>query len=346
MNKHVIIPIFIPHVGCPHDCVFCNQDSITGELREEYEKITGDFVSKTIREYLETIDRKITTVEVSFFGGTFTAIDLRKQKELLAAAKKAKDSGIIDGIRLSTRPDYINLPIMENLKFYGVDTIELGVQSLDPTVLKLAKRGYEKEMVALASKLIKSFGMTLGHQLMVGLPGDTEEKDLLSALESIAMKPDLVRIYPALVIRDTEMEKAYLDGTYEPYTLERAIKITWEMIKAYEENNIKVIRVGLQPTEEISLDAEVLAGPFHPSFRELAESYGLNQRISKEGYDNMEIIIGERDLSTLYAAGKKYFKAMNGDKNIKVTVVPGRLKEKIEIKSSEKGGSCHVSKIN
>jgi histone acetyltransferase (RNA polymerase elongator complex component) len=333
-------------VGCPHDCIFCNQDSITGELREEYNKITGDFVSKTIREYLETIDRKITTVEVSFFGGTFTAIDLRKQKELLAAAKKAKDLRLIDGIRLSTRPDYINLSIMENLKFYGVDTIELGVQSLDSNVLKLAKRGYEKEVVALASKLIKSFGMVLGHQLMVGLPGDTEEKDLLSVKESIAMKPDLVRIYPALVIRDTQMEKDYLEGTYEPYDFERAIKITWAMMNSYEENNVKIIRVGLQPTKEISLEAEVLAGPFHPSFRELAQSYGLNQRISKEVGDNMEIIIGEKDLSTLYAGGKKYFKTINGHKNITVTVVPGRLKAKIEIKYNEKGGNCHVSKIN
>ncbi len=343
MTKHVIIPIFIPHVGCPHDCVFCNQGTITGQLRDEYEKITGEFVLNTIEEYLETIDRLNTTVEVSFFGGTFTAIDLRKQKELLAAAKKAKDLGLIQGIRLSTRPDYINLPIMHNLKTYGVDTVELGVQSLDSQVLKLAKRGYSPDVVVSASKMIKDFGMVLGHQLMLGLPGDSEEKDLKSVRESIAMKPDLVRIYPALVIKDTEMEKEYLEGRFEPYDLEEAVRISWSMMKAYEENGVKIIRVGLQPTKEISLEGEVLAGPFHPAFRELAESYGLNQIIKEEKEDNLEVIIGEKDLSTLYAGGKRYFKGMNGHKKIKVIVVPGRLKEKIKInhRSRERGNlSC------
>lgn len=342
MNKHVIIPIFIPHVGCPHDCIFCNQDAITGKLREEYEKITGDFVSKTIEEYLETIDRSITTVEVSFFGGTFTAIDRKKQIELLSAAKEAKDQGLIDGIRLSTRPDYINLPIMNTLKTYGVDTVELGVQSLDPEVLRLSKRGYEKEAVVLASKLIKEFNMVLGHQLMVGLPGDTYEKDMLSTKDSIAMKPDLVRIYPALVIKDTEMERDFLEGTYEPYDLEKAISICSIMMKVYEENDIKVIRVGLQPTKEIRLGADVLAGPFHPAFRELAQSYGLNQLIAMEKSHDFTLVIGEKDLSTLYAGRKKYFTAFNGDKNITVTVVPGRLKEKIKIIRQEKRGklSC------
>jgi len=173
MNKHRIIPIFIPHVGCPHDCVFCNQAKITGQLREDYEKITGEYVRETIERYLETIDRKETTVEVSFFGGTFTAINLKKQKELLQAAEKAKKEGLIDYIRLSTRPDYISLPIMNHLKSYGVDIVELGVQSMDDEVLKLSKRGYESSVVYHASKLIKDFKMTLGHQLMIGLPGDT-----------------------------------------------------------------------------------------------------------------------------------------------------------------------------
>ncbi len=344
MTKHVIIPIFIPHVGCPHDCIFCNQSTITGQLKEEYEKITGEFVLNKIEEYLETIDRLNTTVEVSFFGGTFTAIDLRKQRELLAAAKKAKDLGLIQGIRLSTRPDYITLPIMHHLKFYGVDTVELGVQSLDPQVLKLAKRGYLKDVVAIASKMVKDFGMVLGHQLMLGLPGDTEEKDLQSVRESVAMKPDLVRIYPALVIKDTEMEKDYLEGRFEPYDLDKALRISWAMMKTYEENGVKIIRVGLQPTKEISLEGEVLAGPFHPAFRELAESYGLNQIIFEEKEDNLEILIGEKDLSTLYGGGKKYFNGVNGHKKILVTVVPGRLKERIQIKrKTEKGGICHVS---
>ena len=338
MNKHRIIPIFIPHVGCPHDCVFCNQAKITGQLREDYEKITGGYVLETIKSYLETIDRRETTVEVSFFGGTFTAISLKKQKELLQAAHYAKEEGLIDYIRLSTRPDYISLPIMNHLKSYGVDVVELGVQSMDDEVLKLSRRGYEKNVVYHASKLIKDFGMTLGHQLMIGLPGDTREKDFLSVLESIKMEPDLVRIYPALVIKDTEMEEAYLQGTYSPYSLDEAVEISAMMMKQYEDHGIKVIRIGLQPTEEISDKADVIAGPFHPAIRELAESFLLVKRMEETKSKKVEVKVGERDLSKLYAGGKKYFRPLLEKMEILVTVVPGRLQETIEIRSYDERG--------
>lgn len=338
MNKHRIIPIFIPHVGCPHDCVFCNQAKITGQLREDYEKITGEYVRETIERYLETIDRSETTVEVSFFGGTFTAINLKKQKELLHAAEKAKEEGLIEYIRLSTRPDYISLPIMNHLKSYGVDIVELGVQSMDDEVLKLSKRGYEKNIVYQASKLIKDFGMILGHQLMIGLPGDTREKDFLSVRESIKMGPDLVRIYPALVIKDTEMEEAYLKGTYRPYSLDEAVEISALMMKQYEDHGIKVIRIGLQPTEEISDNADVIAGPFHPAIRELAESFLLAKRMEETEEQKVDVRIGEKDLSKLYAGGKRYFRPLLEKMEIRVNVVPGRLKETIEIRSYDERG--------
>lgn len=331
MSKHRIIPIFIPHVGCPHDCVFCNQAKITGQLRAEYDQITGESVRETIERYLETIDRSQSTVEVSFFGGTFTAINLKKQKELLAAAKKAKSDGCIDFIRLSTRPDYINLPIMDHLKSYGVDIVELGVQSMDEDVLKRSRRGYDKKAVYQASRLIREFGMTLGHQLMIGLPGDTREKDFLSLQESIAMKPDLVRIYPALVIKDTEMEEAFLSGDYQPYGLDEAVEIAALMMQEYEKNDIRVIRIGLQPTEEINENADVIAGPFHPSIRELAESYLLIKRISETMYEEMEVVIGEKDLSRLYAGGKRYFRPLLEEKKVHVKVVPDKCKNIIEI---------------
>lgn len=335
MPKHVIIPIFIPHVGCPHDCVFCNQAKITGQLKEEYDKITGSYVRKTIEAYLETVDRGNTTVEVSFFGGTFTAIDLRKQKELLESARMAKEEGLIDYIRLSTRPDYINLTIMNHLKGYTVDIIELGVQSLSQDVLDAAKRGYKKEAVKLASALIKSFGMTLGHQLMVGLPLDTEEKDMMSLRESIEMKPELVRIYPALVIRDTEMEKAFKEGSYIPYSLDQAVRISANMMKAYEDQGIKVIRIGLQPTEEISSGGDVLGGPFHPAFRELAESWLLSQRIEKSGFRKLQVNIGNRDLSKLYADKKRYFRPLLAEREIRVNVQKESLFDTIEILNLE-----------
>jgi len=338
MSRHRIIPIFIPHVGCPHDCVFCNQAKITGQLREDYEKITGEYVRETIERYLETIDRRETTVEVSFFGGTFTAINLKKQKELLQAAEKAKEEGLIDNIRLSTRPDYISLPIMNHLKSYGVDIVELGVQSMDDEVLKLSRRGYEKNIVYQASKLIKDFGMILGHQLMIGLPGDTREKDFLSVVESIKMQPDLVRIYPALVIKDTEMEEAYMKGTYRPYSLDEAVEISALMMKQYEDHGIKVIRIGLQPTEEISDKADVVAGPFHPAIRELAESFLLAKRMEETKGQKVDVKIGEKDLSKLYAGGKRYFRPLLEKMEISVNVVPGRLKETIEIRSYDERG--------
>ncbi|WP_312650061.1 radical SAM protein [Proteiniclasticum sp.] len=338
MTRHIIIPIFIPHVGCPHDCIFCNQAKITGQLREDYEKITGKSVQETIEKYLETIDRKHTAVEVSFFGGTFTAISLIKQKELLGAAKSAKEKGLIDKIRLSTRPDYITLPIMNHLKSYNVDVVELGVQSMDDEVLRLAKRGYQKGAVEMASKLIKSFGMVLCHQLMIGLPGDSKEKDMMSLEESIMMKPDLARIYPALVIKDTEMEGDFRNGSYVPYSLDEAVEIAGLMMKRYQEEGIQVIRVGLQPTEEISENNDVVAGPFHPAFRELAEAFLLSERIRKLKSDKVKVRIGAQDLSKLYAGGKRYFRPVSEIKEIDVEVVPQRIPGIMEVYPCDERG--------
>ncbi|MGL5243624.1 MAG: elongator complex protein 3, partial [Sarcina sp.] len=205
-KKHYIIPIFVPHEGCPHDCVFCNQGRITGEKKEIIvgpknkleNKVDSLFVKTTIEEYLQTIDKENSTLEVSFFGGTFTAIDINKQRELLAVAKEYKNKKTIDYIRLSTRPDYINKDILDHLKNYDVDIIELGVQSLDDSVLKNSGRGHSAYDVHISSKLIKEYGFILGHQIMLGLPGDNFEKDLYTAKKSVEMKPDLCRIYPAL----------------------------------------------------------------------------------------------------------------------------------------------------
>ena len=210
-KRHYIIPIFISHIGCPHQCVFCNQDKIAKEVEEE---VTDRDVRNTIEEYLNTIDHDKSTIEVSFFGGTFTAIDVNKQKELLSVAKEYKEKGFIDKIRMSTRPDAINKYILSYLKDYKVDIIELGVQSLDDEILKLSGRGHSVKDVEIASKLIKEYGFTLGHQIMPGLPGDNFEKDIETAKKSIEMKPDICRIYPSLVIKDTPMEKMYERGEY------------------------------------------------------------------------------------------------------------------------------------
>lgn len=306
-KSHYIIPIFVPHEGCPHDCVFCNQNSITGSTT----KVTGDFVKNTVEEYLRTIPSENRILEISFFGGTFTAINIEKQKELLQVAKHYKDLGIVNNIRLSTRPDYIDEAILANLKKFSVDIIELGVQSLDDEVLKKSARGHTVEDVMNASQLIKDFGFILGHQIMLGLPGDNFKKDIKTTEEIIKLAPNLCRIYPALVIKDTLMEHMYNRGIYKPYTLDEAIYISKILYGMLSANNINIIRVGLQTTEEIDEDGEIIAGPFHPAFRELVEGSIFNdmliEYLPKNFSGDVEIFINNRDISKLYASRKRFF---------------------------------------
>lgn len=317
-KSYYIIPIFVSHLGCPHQCVFCNQSKIAMKVEE----VTSKDVEETIEEYLKTIKGKKATIEVSFFGGTFTAIDVKKQKELLTVAKKYKEMGKIQKIRLSTRPDAINSYILDYLKDYLVDIIELGVQSLNDEVLKLSGRGHSYDDVLKASSLIKKYKFTLGHQIMIGLPGDTLEKDIESTMESIKMKPDIARIYPALVVKDTPMEEMYNRGEYTPYTLEKAVEVSEAIYSMFTKNNIKVIRIGLQPTDNIAEGKDVIAGPFHPAFRELVEGSLISNKIQKQINinDNVIIEINEKDISKLYANKKFYFKRLieNHKGNIRV----------------------------
>lgn len=267
--KHNIIPIFVPHVGCPHDCVFCNQKKITGVSTD----MTKEEVDNTIKSYLKTIPETNQTLEVAFYGGSFTAIDRGVQRDFLEVANGYKKDGKIDKIRLSTRPDCIDREELEMLKENGVDTIELGVQSLDQDVLDASNRGHSRKDVEDAVSLIREFGFTLGLQMMLGLPKDTKEKSIATAKGLIAFKPDLVRIYPTLIVKETFLEESYMRAEYSPLSLEDAVEISSIILMMFDIENINVIRVGLQPTENIcSESGEVVAGPFHPSFRQLVES--------------------------------------------------------------------------
>lgn len=324
-NAHYIIPIFVPHEGCPHNCVFCNQNTITGVSN----LVSADYVRNTIEEYIKTIPNKNAVIEVSFFGGTFTAIDMRKQKELLEVAKEYKDRGIVKYIHLSTRPDYIDDEILTNLKNYNADVIELGIQSLDKEVLLKSGRGHSDIDALKASKLIKEYGFTLGHQIMLGLPGDNFEKDIETARRSIGMKPDICRIYPALVIKDTPMENMHKRGIYKPYTLDECIRICKIVYGMYVANDINVIRVGLQPTKEINKDGDIVAGPFHPAVRELVEGSIINDMIFEylrgKNAAEIEIIINEKDISKLYANKKEFFNNLKHQLiNIKIKVTQNK----------------------
>ncbi|MEG2353278.1 MAG: radical SAM protein [Clostridium sp.] len=340
-KKHYIIPIFVPHEGCPHDCVFCNQDSITGSS----DVVDSIYVRETIEEYLRTIENnkhEASIIEVSFFGGTFTAIDIEKQRSLLGVAKEYKDSGRIHKIRLSTRPDAIDILILEHLKKYSVDIIELGVQSLDDEVLIKSGRGHDAKQVESASRLIKNYGITLGHQIMLGLPGDNLEKDIETTKKVISMKPHICRIYPALTVKNTPMEKMYFNGLYVPYSLEEAVNISKIIYGMLTANNIGVIRLGLQTTEEINEGAEIVAGPFHQAFRELVEAnvfVDMIEFIIKDNAvsDEIVIYINKRDISKLYANGKSYFNKLKerySDKKIIVIQEEGIPRKSIKIKSN------------
>ena len=329
-KNYYIIPVFISHQGCPHQCVFCNQDRIAGK----YEEVFADDVRKTIDEYLKTINSKGATIEVSFFGGTFTAIDVNKQKELLEVAREYKEKGLIHKIRLSTRPDAILPYILGYLKEYKVDIIELGVQSLDDEVLIKSGRGHSVNDVIVASRLIKEAGFTLGHQIMPGLPGDNFEIDIETTKKSIEMKPDICRIYPSLVIKDTPMEDMYNRGDYIPYSLDEAVYISGEMLKLYTDAKIKVIRIGLQPTDTITTGKDIVDGPFHPAFRELVEGHLICETLDKKCPREKDIIveINEKDISKLYANKKQYFKEFLLNRHGKVYVNTNNKVKKGRIK--------------
>lgn len=271
MKKQYIIPIFVPHLGCPNDCVFCNQKSISGQVKQ----VTKEDVKNIIEEHLKYI-KKDSKVEVAFFGGSFTGIEEAKQEELLSAAYEYIKQKKVDSIRISTRPDYIDKKILKRLKKYKVKTIELGVQSANDYILKKAGRGHTFEDVVKASKLIRWYGFDLGHQMMVGLPESTTVDEINTAKQLIKLKPKMVRIYPVLVIKNTKLEKDYNDGKYKPLTVIQAVEVCKELVKLFVKKHIEVIRIGLQPTDTITNPdndkSEVVAGPFHPAFRQLVES--------------------------------------------------------------------------
>lgn len=271
MKRQYIIPIFVPHLGCPNDCVFCNQKSISGQTKQ----VTKEDVKNIIEEHLKYI-KKDSKVEVAFFGGSFTGIEEAKQEELLSAAYEYIKQKKVDSIRISTRPDYIDKKILKRLKKYKVKTIELGVQSANDYILKKAGRGHTFEDVVKASKLIRWYGFELGHQMMVGLPESTTVDEINTAKQLIKLKPKMVRIYPVLVIKNTKLEKDYNEGKYKPLTVTQAVEVCKELVKLFVKKHIEVIRIGLQPTDTITNPdndkSEVVAGPFHPAFRQLVES--------------------------------------------------------------------------
>ncbi len=266
MKKHVNIPIFIPHLGCPNQCVFCNQRKISG-----VSEFCFDSVEKEINTALSTIgDGK--DVEIAFFGGSFTGIDRNLMTELLEIAQNYLNSGKIHAIRCSTRPDYIDGEIVGILKKYGVETVELGIQSASDAILLRSKRGHSLSDSARAAKMLVDSGFTFVGQMMVGLPGSTLEDEIKTAEFIISSGAKAARIYPTVVFSETELCEMAKCGEYEPLSLEEAVYRCAVLLKKFTDASVKVIRIGLCESENLHSEKSYYDGPNHPALGELTEN--------------------------------------------------------------------------
>lgn len=299
-RRHINIPVFIPHEGCPNNCVFCNQHTITGA---ENASASRD-IRPEIDACLATIDRKTSDCEIAFFGGSFTGIDRNDMIRLLSVAKEYLDAGLVESIRLSTRPDFISEEILDILEYYGVKNIELGIQSTDDKVLAASKRGHTAECTRNACRMIKERGFSLTGQMMVGLPGATPESEVATAAEICQLGAESARIYPAVVFYDTELCSMAKSGSYVPLDNESAVERCAKVYKVFAENGVNLLRIGLQSGEGLSED-KVYAGASHSAIGEMvigAYYFDLLCEKSRILLENGTVKKGDRILLTVFCA--------------------------------------------
>ena len=262
--RHINVALFVPHEGCPNQCSFCNQRAISGKKTQ----VKPSDVDEAVKIALRNPDSK--GGEIAFFGGSFTAINRETMVSLLQAAHAYITDGSFSGIRVSTRPDAVDEEICGILKEYGVTAVELGAQSLDDNVLKLNRRGHTAEDVVNAVKLLQKNGFETGLQMMTGLYGSTDSDSIETAEKIIALKPDTVRIYPTVVLENTELCELYKKGVYSPQDVESAAELCAKLLRMFEKAGIKVIRTGLHSGGDV--EGEFVAGAYHPAFKEICES--------------------------------------------------------------------------
>ncbi len=321
--KHYNIPVFIPELACPFRCIYCNQYNITGSCNSP----ELNQVNKTIETHLSTINPSGTRVEVAFFGGSFTGLTRVEQNRYLNTAKPWIEKKLIQGIRISTRPDYITSSILENLKENHVTAIELGAQSMNESVLNQAGRGHTAAQVVEASRLIKSFGFELGLQMMTGLPGDSPQSAMATATLFVSLGADSTRIYPALVLRDTELAVLYKRGFYMPQTIDEAVDLCVALHEIFQKGNVKILRTGLHPSEGFYSSDVLLAGPFHPSFGELVSTQIWNKRFqplaTQKNGKSVNITVYPKELNSAIgykASNRKWLE--NSYKRVSFTAQP------------------------
>ena len=298
--SHKNIPVFIPHLGCPNDCVFGNQRKITEHLVFDESGVKG------------SIDEAVATLspgddaEIAFFGGSFTGIDRDLMIRLLKLGYSYIEAGAVSSLRCSTRPDYIDENILEILKKYGVKTVELGIQSTDDTVLAKCRRGHTADQSFAAMKMIKDAGFSLIGQMMTGLPGATAESEIKTA-EDICKYADGARIYPIVVFKDTELAYMAESGDYKPYTLEQLVERTADVKEIFIKNNIPTIRVGLQANEGLTGGGEIACGGYDEAIGERCDSLIYYRRLSK-------LLSGSKSKSVIIAVPKGHISRAAGHK--------------------------------
>jgi histone acetyltransferase (RNA polymerase elongator complex component) len=305
--KHYTIPVFVPELACPFRCIYCDQQKISGQ-----QSMPGaDEVEGIINKYLASFPKRKKIIEVGFFGGNFTGIPHNMQVKYLLAASGFLKEGKIQGIRLSTRPDYINDQVIQLLKKYNVSTVELGAQSMVEEVLLQSARGHTVADTINASRMIKNAGMRLGLQMMIGLPGDKPEYDLQTATAFVELGANDTRVYPTLVIRGTALEKLFLDGKYVPLEMDEAVRRAADVLKVFQSGGVRVIRMGLHPSEALLGGEELVAGPFHEAFRELvmtqiwADKFAPLMQKSEHKYIEIHISPAQFNFAIGHAAKNK-----------------------------------------
>lgn len=278
------IPIFIPHLGCNNECVFCNQRKISGNCKiQNLDEIRFDIENHL--KYLKDSKK----IQIAFFGGSFTGIPIKHQIKYLEVANEYISSGKVDSIRISTRPDYISIPIVRMLKKYNVKTIELGVQSMDNTVLESSKRGHSSNDVVRAAIIINHMNIELGFQIMVGLPNSTLNVEVMSISKLLKFNPKQLRIYPVYVLENSKLYDMYLNKEYTPLTVDEAAVRTAEVIKVCRKSDVQIIRIGLQSTDEIAASNSSIVGPVSDNFAEYALSKIVLEKLEREVINNLDV---------------------------------------------------------
>ena len=306
--KHANISIFVPHNGCPNNCSFCNQKTISGQSKSAETHDVFDAVNVALSHNCNP-----KNTEIAFFGGSFTAIEREQMVSLLTAAKCLLDRYGFSGIRVSTRPDFIDGEVLSILRDYGVTSIELGAQSMCDDVLSLNRRGHTAEDIRRASELIKNYGFSLGLQMMTGLYGSDFEKDYFTAREIIKLRPETVRIYPTVVLKNTYLAELFEKGEYLPPNAEETAPFAARLLAEFEKKGIKVIKLGLHSSETV--EGDMIAGAYHPAFRELCEGYIFRNIIeeklkSKDKGKAYTVFVSKKSLSKAKGLNKRNEKAL------------------------------------